>query len=69
MRVHALFGGGKWIKLLLWSSWVFYVIATMVLLSIGLWHGQGEFLLLSRIFFAGSIATKLQALLIGPDLL
>ncbi|OCB91683.1 hypothetical protein A7U60_g1034 [Sanghuangporus baumii] len=40
MRVHALFGGGKRIKLLLWSSWVVYVILTMILLGIALWHGQ-----------------------------
>ncbi|KAL5504189.1 hypothetical protein ACEPAH_8263 [Sanghuangporus vaninii] len=40
MRVHALFGGGKGIKLLLWSSWIVYVILTMILLGIALWHGQ-----------------------------
>ncbi|KAL5525730.1 hypothetical protein ACEPAG_7067 [Sanghuangporus baumii] len=40
MRVHALFGGGKRIKLLLWSSWIVYAILTMVLLGISLWHGQ-----------------------------
>ncbi|KAL5526524.1 hypothetical protein ACEPAF_8248 [Sanghuangporus sanghuang] len=40
MRIHALFGGGKRMKLLLWSSWVVYVILTMILLGIALWHGQ-----------------------------
>ena len=66
MRVHALFGGGTWIKLLLWSSWVVYVIATMVLLSIGLWHGQGEFYFFCKIFLASFRCPVLSLALFMP---
>ena len=41
MRVHALFGGGTKMKAILWGAWSVYAILTLVLLGIGLSHGQG----------------------------
>ncbi|KAI5116268.1 hypothetical protein M0805_007717, partial [Coniferiporia weirii] len=42
MRVHALFGGGRPMKILLWATWVLYAFLTLGLLGHGLWRGQGS---------------------------
>lgn len=47
MRVHALHGGSKSIKLVLWTCWVMYAVATITILAVALWVRNGEFLVLS----------------------
>ncbi|EJD06542.1 uncharacterized protein FOMMEDRAFT_17066 [Fomitiporia mediterranea MF3/22] len=42
MRVHALFGGGKRVKMMLWAAWIVYAVLTLILLSVGLSHGQSS---------------------------
>lgn len=41
MRVNALHGGKKSIKILLWVAWILYAIPTVSLLAVGLAQSQG----------------------------
>ncbi len=40
MRVYAIYGGRKWLKLVLWVGGVLYAIPTLLILGFGLYEGQ-----------------------------
>ncbi|KLO17401.1 hypothetical protein SCHPADRAFT_937100 [Schizopora paradoxa] len=45
MRVYAIYGGPRWLKLVLWTGGVLYAIPTMLILGFGLYEGHNTIII------------------------